>query len=197
MRVRRLVSESELQSFRENYRRRGGAPVDLAYLKGSLVYAVERDGRMVGGYVVRTRPPFRYVEAFPQSHAEILRAERVQHFCEATCIWFARDLGPLARIAAYLSLGLRLSLSGRRYVLGGAAHPRVLAVYKLALPEVLHEGEAQAGEARFWGTLVWGRISLMWLRGLSAVPGRLWRSSLGRGGRPATPRRHPASAPPR
>ena len=197
MRIRRLVDQPDLESFREHYHRRGGAPVDLACLQGSFVYAAERDGRMVGGYVVRTQPPFRYVEAFPQSHAELLGAERVLRFCEATGIWLGRDLGPLARVAVYLSLGVRLSRSGRRYVLGGAAHPRVLAMYQLALPDVLHEGEAQAGDERFWGTLVWGRISTMWQRGLCAIPGRLWRGRTRRhGGRPTTRRPQPASAPP-
>jgi hypothetical protein len=141
---RRLYAERDLLAFKDGYesglRGRSGSrlqcQVPLDYLRTSRVIGCwsKRDGRLVGGYVLRNSAPFRAIEAIPA-------AARADDLCELTCIW--RNDGLSTAYTAVL-LWPRIITdcvrNDRRYILGIGFDNKMNDVYGRVSPRRIYDG---------------------------------------------------------
>ena len=68
--IRKTNSKRELEKYVRDYSEISGYVLDMDYLLGANVYGVFNRGRMVGGFVVNTKSPLRYVTYIPEEHRQ-------------------------------------------------------------------------------------------------------------------------------
>lgn len=171
-----ITERHRLEQFRQQYTALGETPIDMAYLNRSLVRGFfSESGELLGGYVYCTSAPFRYVSAVPFTASELLGRDRVDATCECTCIWMDRSLSPVARIRVYAQAYRDFVSTGKRYVLGGSFHEKVMLLQRQGLPEQVFEGQVMVnGELR----RAWLYVGTRWTCGRAVFthsPKRLWR----------------------
>lgn len=143
IRTRHITSTDDLQLFAERYVAAGGFPLDVDYLRRSLVYACFAGGRMVGGFVVHESDDFRSLQDMPRAEADRIRRESADRRpYEIMCLWMERELrgSPAGTVIWLRALSECLRRPGRRLLLC-TVHDGLFALYNKAQPEILYRGE--------------------------------------------------------
>ncbi len=144
--TRKLESPEALAHFARLYQRRAGHAVDVHYLAGATVRGLfDSAGELVGGVVINTRRPFRYLSALDPA----LRDSVLPHphdTCESTCLWLERHVPRAARVMMYLGMLLDVRATGRRWFLGGATNAPLARHYARAGMALVYEGRAQVDD---------------------------------------------------
>ncbi len=179
-RTRILESAADLALFASRYERRAGHAVDVSYLSGATVRGLfDATGELVGGVVINTVGPLRYLAALPAD----VQATVLPHpddTCESTCLWIERHVPRAARVWMYLAMLLDVRRCGRRWFLGGATNAPLARHYASAGMELLYAGQGVVGGHSFPVWLYASTIPMM-LRGtLRQIMGYLRRPTRAR-----------------
>ena len=141
-RVRQVHSQGEIEEFIDGFcttieqRTRGAVKghIDPAYLHASRVTAVvDRDGRMVAGYVIGTRQPLRLLDFVPADVRPALAPPPDASWddcCEITCFWRRPSVSPLFMSTRVWPRVLSDAIRTRkRFILGHNQSERLDALY--------------------------------------------------------------------
>lgn len=138
-----LADVEALYEFQREFSGRSGNTVAMEYLqRGRVRGFYNSEGRLVSGYVVNARAPFRYRDWVPAERQGELSFldENEPHFCEWTCIYFDESISKVQRAFIYLRGIVDLLLTGKRYLLGGAVHRPIMMQQTAVLDRPLYSG---------------------------------------------------------
>lgn len=162
-----LGTEDELLRFIEVYYRRAKIRPDLEYLKRSLVKIFyQPSGEWVGGYIVNTNSPYRYLQDIPQPTRDQRLAEaniKQNEAAEITCIWIDRKRIPYVASAwIYWSSVNDAVKSGRKYVIGASVVNKVAKRHMMILPYLLYFGDLECQHGAQTGWVYYGKSQELW-----------------------------------
>lgn len=136
-------TNSDYEIFRQEYKNQAGAPLDLAYLqRGTGVYFRRETGEWLGGYILNTKPPFRYDETLPAgiSAMDCLPNGEKNNIIEACALHVNRKiLTPRERRFILYSMWRDTLRSKKRWIFGGTLVEKIGNVYGQA-GEKVYEG---------------------------------------------------------
>lgn len=139
MTTRILTDPDQLWTFAREYSRLAGHVPSIGYMKRCLVRGFFIHGTLCGGYLLNTRPPFRYLEVIRADERPRLPFP-LDDCCEYACLWKAQDVSRMAASRIYAWAGLDFYWSGKRYLLAGSLQRRIALLQKRALPFLLYRG---------------------------------------------------------
>lgn len=162
-----IIKSSEgLGEYSKRFCDLGGNPIPLKYLQQSVVRGFFLDQRLVGGYALNNRPPFRYAEWIPIIERKLIEARG--YFChkgsvEVSCFWMApREMTKLQRNSVYLRLVFDAFLSGEKYIIGGSVIPSVAKTQKQVLCQPLFHGVTTFGSnAEVYSSTRWSAMAML------------------------------------
>ncbi len=138
-----LLLPTDLHYFRMKYEAASGGKISTDYLEKSFVRGFyNRRGEMIGGYIVNTKPSFRYLEYIPDIEVKKIPLKpNTDRIAEVTCIWIERKKIDLSqRYQIYTQLIADCLKSGADYILGGAVVEKVKNIQFQILNQPLWEG---------------------------------------------------------
>ena len=89
LRFTALTSPELISQFCGLYTLASGTPLDPAHLGDTTLFALFGDGRMLGGYVLRTGGVFRAISAIEDERARIALSQRARSAAEITGLWLS------------------------------------------------------------------------------------------------------------
>jgi hypothetical protein len=151
-----LRSQQALQLFASRYHALSGHRPSVGYLGRCGTYGIaDRGGKLVGGYVLNSRRPFRYVDKMPERPFVLSRLPE-DALAELTCLWLEPTATPLRRAALYADMSLRFIGSGKRYLLSGTVQPRLRPILAQFFPYLLFQGSTEIDGRPCEGWLCYG-----------------------------------------
>ncbi|MCM0605638.1 MAG: hypothetical protein KA715_06065 [Xanthomonadaceae bacterium] len=157
MNFRKLKTEEELKVFQkgffDNFQKRGGeatSDIPIDYLQRSKVTGVfNSKGKMVAGYVIGTRTPFRLLDFVPHDK----RVKLIPPFhakwsdcCEITCVWKTRGVSSVFMSAIlWPRVNLGVLFSKKRVLFGHDQNPKLDHFYTQGGPLTIYKGESSYG----------------------------------------------------
>jgi hypothetical protein len=140
MRFRWLKDSATLTEYRRAFASRGGDSVSMEYLENAKVRAVFQGSKMVGGYVLNSKQPFRYTDGVPLGEKRDALVSRCANAVEITCIWMDPDMRALGRDWVYGRMISDALFVQKRWVIGGSCIPRVAKIQKQVIPHTIYHG---------------------------------------------------------
>ena len=150
MPFRLLRGDEELETFCDNTEQYIAVRFPLDYLRnGKVVAYYSKDGRMLGGYALISKPPFRVIESLPEEvrsrHPALQRLAKTSLF-EITGLWLAPEL-QLKRASFVLWLRLyrdAIALGKSHFVYAySLTKPSLGRLYRVCHPEVVFRGRTR------------------------------------------------------
>jgi|GEM_PF-2116139 len=150
IRCTRSSDPDALAAFAAAYTEVSGHSCDVAELDkdGQAVRFLKVDGELVGGYVVRWQPPFRYLGFIPEG-APLLQTFFPDDTIESTHNWMRRGIPKAARALWVLTLFWDALTSRKKHFLGGTCERRIRDYHMSVLPNLLYEGPAALNDEKF------------------------------------------------
>ena len=139
--ARRARGAAELRAFGAGYAAVSGYRVAEDYLEHADVFVVVREGRVAGGFVLNTNPPFRTQARLPEiDQARLAWAFSPDHTVEMTCVWLEPTArGPLGSSALWTTLVWRTGRLGANIVFGTEIDS-LRRLYERTKPRLIYEG---------------------------------------------------------
>jgi hypothetical protein len=139
--TRILRRPEELADFARRYRETANLTVEILYMQRALVRGFFHAGAIVGGYILNSVQPFRYLSrsSVTDEHRNSPSLPPLDETVEGTCIWFDKTVGTPARSYAYFWLTVDFFASGKKYFLGGTYHAGVRKMQMIALPHSIFD----------------------------------------------------------
>ncbi len=139
-----LTDPQDIETFSQEYARCSGFVVQRDYYETNRVFALRRNGRMVGGFVLGSGAVLRTLEVFAGNEARQRLYEHVRQANNATemcCFWIA----PVVRkkfwqnLYVWLCVAFALQVYGRQRLIFGTNSARLAALYNSSRKsELLH-----------------------------------------------------------
>ncbi len=90
--MKKLKTSQDLLQFKSKYEKLSGLNLPMNYLKNADVYAFKKTGKIIGGFILNSRQPYRTIDIFISesrldSIAKIFEASK---YCEVCCFWIER-----------------------------------------------------------------------------------------------------------
>jgi hypothetical protein len=129
----RPAGAQDLERFRAGYRSASGYSVDPRFLKRARVFVLrDRQGDVVGGYLVNTRPPLRTFARLPEAASKQLVAPLpLARVIEVACVWLAPEVrGPIASIVLWTHLAWHVGRHHGYSVIFGTEVPSLARFYE-------------------------------------------------------------------
>lgn len=140
MRFRWITDSSSLTEYRRAFALRGGRSVSMEYLENAKVRAVFQGDKMVGGYVLASQPPFRYLDGVPLGKERDELVRRYANGLEITSIWMDPEMRSLGRDLVYGRMIFDAVFAKKRWVVGGSRIPKVAKIQKQVIPHTIFHG---------------------------------------------------------
>lgn len=170
-----LKSPDELATYIDHYNRQNRQfQSKVEDIAGKSVRMLYRKGRPVAGYVINTRPPFRFVETIPVEDRKSLNFFKnfSENEClEITTLWKDKANSKLYdRFRLYYMMLFDCTLSRKRILLGGALNLKVAQIQHTTLPHVLHSGQVSIDGTpkRYW--IFYGSTRMLLVRAVISTP---------------------------
>lgn len=112
---------------------------------GQHVRVLKHRGKVVGGYVVRSEAPFRYLQIVPPGRT-LERELDLNDTVETTHVWLEKSVPTWARVLFYGVMGRDAFGTGKRWFLGGSSEERLMRQQMVALPNLLYYGPGLDGD---------------------------------------------------
>lgn len=139
-----LTAPQDIETFAREYARCSGFDVKRDYYETNRVFAVRRNGRMIGGFVLGSGAVLRTLEVFAGNEARQRLYEQVRQANNATemcCFW----IDPVCRkkfwlnLYVWLCVAFALQVYGRQQLIFGTNSARLAALYNSSgKSELLH-----------------------------------------------------------
>lgn len=146
-------NESLLKNFQTLYQQKSNVSLSLEYLKQGHPMLFVRKGKIIGGYVLNTQAPYRYLSIFDEQQKEILLKSHLlkeEELIEITCIWMNQRITSFAWVYYYLfmflhTLYLAISLNKKR-IIGGSVLPKIQLVQRQILTKPIYISFIKKGQ---------------------------------------------------
>ncbi|NRD74238.1 hypothetical protein HQQ94_13525 [Shewanella sp. VB17] len=137
-----LAQDAEFETFAEHYKQASGNETSIEYFKRiSMVRAFsDQKGEMIGGYTLNSRLPIRYFADIPASVDQPYFMTQGDDVVEAGGLWINSEVNNFYRGIIYLWSLLDIIKSKKRFIIGGAKHPKVAKLQSIVFPNKLYEG---------------------------------------------------------
>ena len=144
MRMVKLNTAEGRAAFAEKFSERTPNPLPDWLLRQVEVIGFEEDGKLVGGFLLNEKAPYRYVNMIPDSHND---TPHVRLFLsegmavELICMWLDHArMTPLKRTRIYISAVIMAISRRRRWVLAGSVSEQVAALHKNGFRKMVYFG---------------------------------------------------------
>jgi len=90
--MEKLNTNLELLAFKTKYQRLSKLLVPISYLKSSEVYVIKDKSKMIAGFVLGKKAPYRTTDVFvsDEKRKQLPSCFREDTFCEVCCFWIDR-----------------------------------------------------------------------------------------------------------
>jgi len=110
---------------------------------------------MLGGVVLNTKPPLRYLQLMPGQTADQVLSERnikETDFCELTYLWLHRSVTPAERFMVLHDALWKAFRTGKPLILAGTYAKSIAAHQMVAIRHLLYDGPGYVygRQRRFW-----------------------------------------------
>lgn len=144
MKKRLMTTPEDHAAYAAAFAERTPNPINAKFMATAKVYAFEDKGVLIGGYIVNTAAPYRYLQKLPEAYRETPHAQRYLGEglpVELTCMWLDRDLAAgWKRRWIYLSAILDAMRQPGRWIVAGSVSDKVAAIHRAHFNHMIYCG---------------------------------------------------------
>lgn len=164
MQVQLLKRERDLSEYADCYLKLTGYPIPYLYLKNNLVYGFYKSERLVAGFIIGIKPPFRTIELFAPPDSRERLMEFINHgktVCEVCCFWaFQKERNFIDNAFIWFSMSQKVRVKGKKFFLGGTYAKGLANLYAYPhFASLISYGRINNKEA--WICIAWRKYALI------------------------------------
>lgn len=134
-----------LKIYQLNYEKKSGVLLPVSYLKNAHTMLLIQDEKVLGGYVLNTKAPYRYLSIFTDEQKQLLlKTHLIQEheLLEVTCSWLMTRVSLSVWIQYYvvmfvhtIVLAIRLN---KRKIIGGSVVPKLQLMQRQVMTKLIY-----------------------------------------------------------
>jgi len=131
--MRKTTTASEIAEFKKQYENISGLPIPDSFFENAKTYIFQKNGKIVGGFILSNKRPLRTLELFTQSKNLRKKINTLQHsfITEVCCFWIDRRYrkNKLFSIQVWIQMAAEVSRQKEEYILYGTNSKGLAKMY--------------------------------------------------------------------